>query len=68
MALENRLDFFCLDKLIESVAPASPGSVEPEEDSLVVGGRRSAGLGEDFTGARSRRGPANNEAKAQPDR
>ena len=28
MLLEDRLDFFVLDKLIESAAPASPGRVE----------------------------------------
>ena len=53
MAFEDRLDFFGLDKLIEPPAPPSPGGVEEEEDILVVGGRCSLGLGENFVGSRS---------------
>jgi hypothetical protein len=35
--LEDRLNLLGLDKLIESLAPSSPGGIEPEEDSLVLG-------------------------------
>jgi len=55
LPFEDRLDFFGLDKLIESAAPPSRGCVEAEEYSLVLSGGGGPGFGEDFFGGRNRR-------------
>jgi len=49
--LNERLDFFGFDKLIESAAPPSPGSVEEQKDTLMSGSR--VGLGQNFISRRS---------------
>lgn len=46
--VEDWLDVLGLDKPIEFLAPASPGSVKDDEDGAVVGG--GLGVGEDGTG------------------
>ena len=56
MLLQDRLNLFGLDKLIESSAPPSPGGVERKEDVLVLSSRLGPGFSEDSVGAWSRFG------------
>lgn len=49
--LEDRLDLFGLDKLIESLAPPSPGGIESEKDRFVLGRGLGFSLGQDLVGA-----------------
>lgn len=56
VTIEDGLDFFMLDKLIEPLAPPSPGGAEIDEDAFAVLGRLLAGFGQEVVRARGGQG------------
>ena len=53
MLFQDGLDFLGLDKLIESIAPPSPGSAKDDEQVFLFGGGLGFRLGQNLVGAGS---------------